>query len=176
MIKLKIITSLIITLLLSSCGFQLRGYQNHNYSLDSNHYELITANKVKLNLVDNQKSRTLKSTLVRELKSLGINTDTADNISSISIKDLHFRRYELVGVLTEVRIIINADVTYKIIYNDQEKLHKQPIQIERSYQYNQASISFEDQQGQQMKEWLYKSLAKRIAEQYFTLNQINTTN
>lgn len=44
-----------------------------------------------------------------------------------------------------------------------------PIQVERSYQYNEASVSTDDLQGSQIRDWLYDSLARRITDQYVAI-------
>ena len=38
------------------------------------------------------------------------------------------------------------------------------------YQYNEASVSTDDQQGDQVRDWLYDSLARRITDQYVAIS------
>lgn len=140
---------------LSACGFALRGTQN---SVSASPMHATTSIK----LADNQEALALKQPLTKQLQLLGITSqDTAAN--SIKVDNLRFRRYELVGTLTEVRLVLMADVSY-VIGN---QTHKHPIQVEQSYQYNEASVITLDQQGEKTKQWLYEHLAQRIAEQYY---------
>ena len=76
--------------------------------------------------------------------------------------NLHFRRYELVGTLTEIRLVLSA--TVKIMVGD--KITTTVMQVEQSYQYNEASVITLDQQGEESKGWLYDQLGERIAERY----------
>ncbi|MFA9485542.1 hypothetical protein LU276_03120 [Moraxella haemolytica] len=140
---------------LSACGFALRGTQN---SVSASPLYATTS----IILADNQEALALKQPLSKQLQLLGI-TNQADATNTIKVDNLRFRRYELVGTLTEVRLVLMADVSYTI--NNQT--HKHPIQVEQSYQYNEASIITLDQQGEKTKQWLYEHLAQRIAEQYY---------
>ena len=87
------------------------------------------------------------------------------------------QKYELVGVLTEVRLVLSADVTYQTLQTEVSStgsrmpvIVKSPVQVERSYQFNEASVSVEDQQGEHVKDWLYDALARRITDQYVALS------
>ena len=40
------------------------------------------------------------------------------------------------------------------------------MQVEQSYQYNEASVITLEQQGEESKGWLYDQLGERIAERY----------
>ena len=164
--------------LLSGCGFQLRGY-DAPLRFD--------VAKTAIIVEDNRISFPLKLPLTRRLEALGIdvvdgitmiesaansaaaNTD-AEQIASIKIDNLRFRNYELVGVLTEIRLVLSADVTYQTIQNGKPVTLSNPIQVERSYQYNEASVSTDDQQGNQIRDWLYDSLARRITDQYVAIS------
>lgn len=139
---------------LSACGFALRGTQNHAIV---NPLYLSTA----IVLEDNQIALALKKPLVQQLQLLGVSYQSnAQN--SIKVDNLRFRRYELVGTLTEVRLMLLADVSYTI----GGTTHRIPMQVEQSYQYNEASVITLDQQGEKTKAWLYEHLAQRIADQY----------
>ena len=93
----------------------------------------------------------------------------AETISTIAVNNIRFKRYELVGVLTEIRLVISADVSYQSVENGKPVTLTNPIQVERSYQYNEASVSTDDQQGDQIRDWLYDSLARRITDQYVAI-------
>lgn len=157
---------------LSGCGFQLRGYDAPM---------LFDVAKTAVIIEDNRTSFPLKLPLVSRLKALGVEVidnmtlaDVASNnqkasaepIASITVNNVRFKRYELVGVLTEIRLVMSADVSYKTTVNGQPVTLTNPIQVERSYQYNEASVSTDDQQGDQIRDWLYDSLARRITDQY----------
>ncbi len=192
-----LVTSLAVSVLLisvPSCGFQLRGSplamdqnQNRTHSM--------TTHAVRLQLKDKYNSAIIRHELSQELKTLGVTVNDASDdaltpsskqpsrqsikkpasknnwIDNIAIENVTFRKYELVGVLTEVRIVMTADVTYQVWQEGVLKSHHQPLQLERSYQYNQASVSFEDKQSERIKYWLYENLAKRVSAQYVALSQ-----
>ncbi len=160
---------------LSGCGFQLRGYDAPM---------LFDINKTAVIIEDNRTSFPLKLPLVSRLKALGVEVidnmtlaDVASNnqkagaepIAAITVNNVRFKRYELVGVLTEIRLVMSADVSYQSIVNGKPVTLTNPIQVERSYQYNEASVSTDDQQGDQIRDWLYDSLARRITDQYVAI-------
>ena len=166
---------------LSGCGFQLRGYDSPM---------LFDVAKTAVIIEDNRTSFPLKLPLTRRLEALGVDvidnmtlTDVANNnqntntetISTIAVNNIRFKRYELVGVLTEIRLVISADVSYQSVENGKPVTLSNPIQVERSYQYNEASVSTDDQQGDQIRDWLYDSLARRITDQYVAIALPKTT-
>ena len=156
---------------LSGCGFQLRGYDAPM---------LFDVAKTAVIIEDNRTAFPLKLPLTKRLEALGVDVITnmtladiasnnqnvgAETIAAITVNNVRFKRYELVGVLTEIRLVISADVSYQSIDNGKPITLSNPIQVERSYQYNEASVSTDDQQGDQIREWLYDSLARRITDQ-----------
>lgn len=172
---LPLLSVLGTTAILSGCGFQLRGYDTPM---------LFDVAKTAIIIEDNRTSFPLKLPLSRRLEALGV--DVIDNmtlvditnnnknvttepIAAISVNNLRFKRYELVGVLTEIRLVLSADVSYQTIQNGKVVTLTNPIQVERSYQYNEASVSTDDQQGDQIRDWLYDSLARRITDQYVAI-------
>lgn len=168
---LPLITVVGTTSLLSGCGFHLRGYDAPL------RFEMA---KTAIIIDDDRISFPLKLPLTHRLKSLGVDVvDSSavkaaavsnEQIAIINVDNIRFKRYELVGVLTEIRLVLSADVTYKTMQNGQPVTLNNPIQVERSYQYNEASVSTDDQQGTQIRDWLYDSLARRIADQYVAIN------
>ena len=161
---------------LSGCGFQLRGYDTPM---------LFGVAKTAVIIEDNRISFPLKLPLTRRLETLSVdvidNMTTADVVSNnqragaepiaaIDISNVRFKRYELVGVLTEIRLVLSANVSYQTIENGKPVTLSNPIQVERSYQYNDASVSTDDQQGDQVRDWLYDSLARRITDQYVAIS------
>ncbi|WP_298979870.1 hypothetical protein [uncultured Psychrobacter sp.] len=175
---LPMMTVVTTATVLTGCGFHLRGLDAPlNFEVE----------KTAVVIEDNRRSFPLKLPLTRRLETLGVdvvdgmtmienaanskanNTD-AEKIALIKVDNLRFRRYELVGVLTEIRLVLSADVTYDTYQNGQPVTLTNPIQVERSYQYNEASVSTDDQQGDQIRDWLYDSLARRITDQYVAIS------
>ncbi len=174
---LPMMTTVGVATTLVGCGFHLRGYEAPlNFEVA----------KTVVIIEDNRLSFPLKLPLIRRLEGLGVevvdgismieraanntaNNTSPEQIATIKVDNLRFRRYELVGVLTEIRLIISADVTYNSYQNGQPITLTNPVQVERSYQYNEASVSTDDQQGSQIRDWLYDSLARRITDQYVAI-------
>ncbi|MDO4896126.1 MAG: hypothetical protein Q3971_02080 [Moraxella sp.] len=142
----------------SGCGFALRGTQ------DGLHVAPAYQN-VQLVLDDTPDAFALKQSLIKQLQMRGINPHQGN--STISIHNVRFRQYKLVGTLTEIRLVLMADVEYQL--GDQKHAH--PLQAERSHQYNEASVTTTDKQGDKAKIWLYDSLSEQIAEQYRAIAQ-----
>lgn len=159
------------TALISGCGFHLRGY---------NAPMQFEVKNVIVKLDDDRTSFDLKLPLTQQLEAVGlnvvdgigekINTANQTRTASISINNVRFKRYELVGILTEIRLLLTADVTYHLTINGEEVVITNPMQVERSYQYNKASVNVADQQGTQIRDWLYDNLAQQIADQYVALS------
>lgn len=173
---LPMMTVLSATTALSGCGFQLRGYETPM---------LLDVAKTAVIIEDDRTSFPLKLPLTQRLKTLGAEVmsnmtldDVARNnrqahaepIAVIDISNVRFKRYELVGVLTEIRLVLSADVSYQTFENGKPVILKNAIQVDRSYQYNEASVSTDDQQGDQIRDWLYERLARRITDQYVAIS------
>lgn len=176
---LPLVAVLSTTSILMGCGFQLRGYEAPL------HFDVA---KTAIIIADDRLSFPLKLPLNRRLEALGVdivdkksinnsttnssmtNSSGAEQIAMINVNNVRFKRYELVGVLTEIRLVLSADVTYQTIQDGKPVTLTNPIQVERSYQYNEATVSTDDQQGSQIRDWLYDSLARRIADQYVAIN------
>jgi LPS-assembly lipoprotein len=173
---LPMVTLLGTTSLLTACGFHLRGYDSPMR---------FDVAKTVVIVEDNRISFPLKLPLTRRLEALGVDVvdsmvllenannnsnDPTAQIATINVNNVRFKRYELVGVLTEIRLVLSADVTYQTWQNGQPVTLTNPIQVERSYQYNEGSVSTDDQQGSQIRDWLYGSLARRITDQYAAIS------
>lgn len=146
-----------LCLVLSGCGFALRGVDTDIHLAPHHQSVHITTDT-------SQNALALKSSLNKHLQMLGISETAKHSQPNITISNPHFRRYELAGTLTEVRLVLMADVQYHF----KERSYTYPIQAERSYQYNEASVST-DNQSDTVKTWLYDTLGERIAEQYQAL-------
>lgn len=144
---------------LTACGYQLRGMGENSLKLAPAY------SQVNITTEDNALAYGFKHKLATRLAQLGVSTNS-DATHTIMVQNLRYRRYELLGVLTEVRLLMMADVTYQI----NGKSVTYPIQVERSYQYNEAGVATSDQQGEQAQAWLQDNLAERIAEQYYAMS------
>lgn len=157
--------AMVLTLLsLTACGFGLRGISETGIQLvpTYSHVNIITEN--------NAVSYALKHKLETQMAQLGVVSDT-NAAHQIQVSHLRYREYKLLGVLSEIRLVLTAD----IIYQMNGQTIRRVVQAERSYQYNEAGVSTKDQQGEIVKVWLQDSLAHRIAEQYYALgSQIHT--
>lgn len=175
--SLPMVTILGASSLLTGCGFHLRGY-DAPLRFD--------VAKTAVIIEDNRLSFPLKLPLIRRLEALGVevvdgismiesaansaqNNTEAEQVATIKVDNLRFKRYELVGVLTEIRLVLSADVTYNTYQNGRPVTLTNAIQVDRSYQYNEGSVSTDDQQGSQIRDWLYDNLARRITDQYVAI-------
>lgn len=155
---------------LSGCGFRLQGINGSAEMLDQQ------AREVQLKMDNGQTDFLLKQSLEQHLQRFSVKTTTLASTTSspynqIDIRNVQFQKYQLAGVLTEVRLILSANVQYHIMQNAQPVIISNPIQVEQSYQYNQASVNIDDPQQQQVKQGLYDAMAQQIADQYFAISQ-----
>ena len=147
-----------LTIALSGCGFALRGTTPTLQVAPAYQSTVIT-------LDDNPVAFALKRPLATHLQTLGVVvSDTAPQ--QILVTDIHFRRYDIVGTLTEVQLVLSATVNYTLVKDGKATTVSTPMQVAHSYQYNEASVIPSDVQGEKVKVWLYDALAQRIAEQY----------
>lgn len=152
--RLFVVLAAVSVLSLSGCGFALRGTNP----------ELQVApayQTAKITLADDQTAIALKRPLAEKLAQMGV--QVGDSKQHIQVNNLQFRRYELIGTLTEVRLVLMANVSLTL----DGVTTVVPMQVEQSYQYNEASVITIDQQTE-IKAWLYQELAGRIAEYYRT--------
>lgn len=146
-------TAVLSALTLSGCGFALRG--------TGESLQIAPAYQtVQLSLDDSQENLHLKRAMTKHLELMHLKTGLSTN--QIRVDNLRFRRYELVGTLTEIRLVLSADVKITV----GTKTTTAPMQVEQSYQYNEASVVTLDQQGEESRGWLYDQLGERIAERY----------
>ncbi|MDO4426711.1 MAG: hypothetical protein Q4B88_01135 [Moraxella sp.] len=138
---------------LFGCGYELRGIHQNTAAVP-----------LSVSLAGDE--RALKDALGRELAMTGFVMTTNQGEPNIEIKDVQLRRYELVGVLTEIRLLLTANVTYNTPIGKQT--HR--VEATRSYQYNEAGLSSLDSKSEQIRLELNQALARRISEQYRSLN------
>ncbi|HBH33842.1 MAG TPA: hypothetical protein DDW38_04755, partial [Psychrobacter sp.] len=106
-------------LILSSCGFHLRGYDSPmTYAVQSTALTINDDDPVSFRLKLPLKQR-LNAVGVNVVDDIGrqINSSEKQYTSSIRVENVQLRRYELVGVLTEVRLVLSADVFYETLNN-----------------------------------------------------------
>lgn len=148
---------------LAGCGYQLRADVPDGGSVLGVHHAIIDVT------VDNDER--FYQTLAQKLKHLGIfiNTKTPEATlpDAIYVQTPKVQSYRLVGVLTEIRMVLSATIDYHI----HDQVYSMPIQVSRSYQHNHASVTAIDAQANEVLTWLYDDLATRISEQYQALHQ-----
>lgn len=152
------------SLTLPACGYQLRGLQNQPIQTKTSIHH-----RTHINIDAGEYTQPLKHKLSTRLALLGIASDDQMSDNQIQISNVRFQEYKLIGVLSEVRLALVADVSYHYLKSGQKASLTQSLQVERSYQFNEASLAISDQQGDQARQWLYDSLVERIAEQYYAL-------
>lgn len=155
---------LVIVLLigqLSGCGFTLRGYHEPIANINQ-HIGLKFGNE----LTD----ITLKNILKEKFQQLTIlNVSDSYENANIQVKNIELQKFQLVGILTEIRMVMSADVSFSVLQDGKVIQKIQRIQAQRSYQYDQASVNIDNPQAEQIQHWLYDNLAQQIADQYIAL-------
>ncbi len=152
---------------LTACGFQLRGYNS-----------TLTQNLPKTQLIfgNTFEDIAVKNALKQQFSQFSIQTQDIDigqkssSMPSIQVSNIKLQKYQLRGILTEIRMVMSADVTYTLPQSGAPKIVTTPIQVQRSYQYDQATVATDNPQADQIKVWLYDNLAQRITDQYMALN------
>lgn len=179
----------LLALGLSGCGFQLRGtdrvigHTQGNVQPTNNHtLSGLSLPPAQIIIGDSLEDFAVKKSLTKQLSQLGsgvigstaqldkTKSNATSNIPSIQVSNIKLHNYQLRGILTEIRLVLSADVKYHIIKNGQATDVTNAIQVQRSYQYDQASVSTDNPQAEQIKVWLYDNLAQRIADQYLAIN------
>lgn len=162
----KILLAFVLTSQLTACGFALRGYQAP---------VAVSAAPVSFIMGNQQEDFAVKRALRNQFDQLNIpvsdvaNANPSTRMPSIQVANIKIHNYQLRGILTEIRIVLSADVRYRVMENGTPKVVTNNIQVQRSYQYNQASVSTDNPQAEQIKLWLYDNLAQRITDQYMAL-------
>lgn len=139
--------------LLVGCGYTPRGYLNPS----DGGVVIDIAN-------DNPK---LSQALKQQFALLGMQVDSDGN-GTVRLEQIALQRYKLIGVLSEVRLVLSASASYRV----GDVWHSYPVVVSHSYQHNEANLGVDDTEGEQMTRWLYQALASRVAEQYYALNSL----
>lgn len=174
---LSTVLVVLFTLVLSGCGFALRGYHNQQMQLPA------TAPTVVVDAVTAE-AAVLKTQLQQQLNQLYKKQPEPSAITllapsnTIELNRVTLNRYELLGIITEVRLVLTAEVTYQFIIQTgtqtgQAKTLTKQLQVQRSYQYSKATVNADNPQEEIVEKWLYEALAAQINEQYLVLTQNN---
>ena len=171
------LTGVLAATSLSGCGFQLRGYHNTERlkmvrSLPAT--QLIFGNAPEDVAVKNALKHQFALMTLPTVDGPTLTNNSAVLVDTkgqptIQVRNIQLQTYRLRGLLTEIRMVMSAEVTYQFQQNGAPKIVKNTIQVQRSYQYDQANVATDNPQAEQIKVWLYDNIAQRVAEQYLAL-------
>ena len=171
------LTGVLAATSLSGCGFQLRGYHNTERlkmvrSLPAT--QLIFGNAPEDVAVKNALKHQFALMTLPTVDGPTLTNNSAVLVDTkgqptIQVRNIQLQTYRLRGLLTEIRMVMSAEVTYQLQQNGAPKIIKNTIQVQRSYQYDQANVATDNPQAEQIKVWLYDNIAQRVAEQYLAL-------
>lgn len=171
------LTGVLAATSLSGCGFQLRGYHNTERlkmvrSLPAT--QLVLGNAPEDVAVKNALKHQFALMTLPTVDGPTLTNNSAALVDTkgqptIQVRNIQMQTYRLRGLLTEIRMVMSAEVTYQFQQNGAPKIVKNTIQVQRSYQYDQANVATDNPQAEQIKVWLYDNIAQRVAEQYLAL-------
>jgi len=171
------LTGVLAATSLSGCGFQLRGYHNTERlkmvrSLPAT--QLVFGNAPEDVAVKNALKHQFALMTLPTVDGPTLTNNSAVLVDTkgqptIQVRNIQLQTYRLRGLLTEIRMVMSAEVTYQLQQNGAPKIIKNTIQVQRSYQYDQANVATDNPQAEQIKVWLYDNIAQRVAEQYLAL-------
>lgn len=171
------LTGVLAATSLSGCGFQLRGYHNTERlkmvrSLPAT--QLVFGNAPEDVAVKNALKHQFALMTLPTVDGPTLTNNSAVLVDTkgqptIQVRNIQMQTYRLRGLLTEIRMVMSAEVTYQFQQNGAPKIVKNTIQVQRSYQYDQANVATDNPQAEQIKVWLYDNIAQRVAEQYLAL-------
>jgi LPS-assembly lipoprotein len=171
------LTGVLAATSLSGCGFQLRGYHNTERlkmvrSLPAT--QLVFGNAPEDVAVKNALKHQFALMTLPTVDGPTLTNNSAVLVDTkgqptIQVRNIQLQTYRLRGLLTEIRMVMSAEVTYQFQQNGAPKIVKNTIQVQRSYQYDQANVATDNPQAEQIKVWLYDNIAQRVAEQYLAL-------
>lgn len=159
---------LILSLLLASCGFKLRGSEQ----------PVFVNPNITLNVSHSKQNRLLKKKIMQQLTVLGasvtdikqVNASPQKNLSGqvlldntqVNIVNIKLRKHRLVGRLTEIQLLLTADV---IISSNTKTTRQRQLHIQRSYQYDQATVSTKDAEEARIVSLMHEEMASKISQQ-----------
>lgn len=171
------LTGVLAATSLSGCGFQLRGYHNTERlkmvrSLPAT--QLVFGNAPEDVAVKNALKHQFALMTLPTVDGPTLTNNSSALVDTkgqptIQVRNIQMQTYRLRGLLTEIRMVMSAEVTYQFQQNGAPKIVKNTIQVQRSYQYDQANVATDNPQAEQIKVWLYDNIAQRVAEQYLAL-------
>lgn len=162
----------LLTSTLTSCGFQLRGYDTPVFK--NQHIRVQVENSERIH---NKTSRNLDKHLTTKLLVLGATVSSSyskrnklnqvqmpegKNTTLVKVDDIDIRKHRLVGTLTEVQLHMTANLTLNAA--GRQPLTRR-LQLQRSYQYNQATVNTANQQEGRIIALMHAAMADRIAQQ-----------
>lgn len=165
--------------MLSSCGYHLRGYDSPVFQ---NKY--IVLNVDKANQIHNKTSRNLEKHITNKLLVLGASVESnyskRNNLYSaapkntsttqVQVNAIDLRKHKLVGTLTEIQLIMTTDI--RISSTHKGSLDR-TLQVQRSYQYDQATVNTENQQEDRIIELMNEALADKVVRQVSLYERVN---
>lgn len=140
---------------ITGCGFELR-----------KPLQQVQATQSLQLILPSDMSQTDSLSIHEQLHLMGYIPLDAQEPMVIKIQKASIRRYELFGILTEIRLILTADVSYQI----KGKTHQSTLSVSQSYQYDKSKLTSHDKQYEQVKASLFADLARQIGEQYRILS------
>lgn len=170
-----LLLTVMLTTTLTGCGFALRGY---------NTPAIVSSAPVNISMGSKLEDFEVKKALKNQFTQLGITVNDKSPVletkptstpikplatPSIQVSNIQLQTYQLRGLLTEIRLVLSADVRYKVIQDGKPVEVTNNVQVQRSYQYDLASVNTDNPQAEQIKLWLYENLAQRISDQYMAL-------
>lgn len=175
------IVVLLNTLALTGCGYHLRGYDKPVFQNSTIDLKIANANEI-----HNKTSRNLEKHITTRLLVLGAtvnsnyskrnnlsqltNTQPNDMQTQVTVNNINLRKHRLVGTLTEIQLLMTADV---IISTKNKKPLTRMLQVQRSYQYDQATVNTANQQEGRIIELMNEAMADKVARQVSLYERVN---
>lgn len=160
----------LLTLPLSGCGFAFRGSAANAIAVHTpSSAPALLFNDARSGENANQ-TAALQNALARAFAEHGLVAD--DTMGAITVHNIQLFRYELLGVLTEIRFVLTADVSYPVTTPTDRQV-AQRIRATHSYQFNEAAPAATDRAAGITQAWLYDDLARQITEQWLLLSNKN---
>lgn len=176
--SIKNITWVLLCLLLTACGFQLRGSQiNSIQNQQSIQVVLNVTNTNQAHLTKKIKQQLLVSGTKVTFKTNKAQPNIPINGQiQLGVNNIYLRKHQLVGKLSEIQLLLTADIQLKKTKTSQNKpsgwkTRARRIEVQRSYQYNQESVSSNKQQERHIIDIMQQEMAEKITQQVFLFNK-----
>ncbi|MDO4223989.1 MAG: hypothetical protein Q4D05_08190 [Acinetobacter sp.] len=153
-------TILSCSLLVTACGFHLKGVTSPEQQQVQGQNTLIT-----LRLDIPKQHQALEEQLKIHLAGSGVQLNDG-NAPTLKIVDYQFRRQQLNGKLTE--ILLNLNVSFYIQNAQGQPLTQvRTVRSYRNYQYDVETVNTENQQEDYLKRIMIDEIAQQISTQVF---------